>query len=84
MKINNAEEDRTETYRKIEFDKGIPLNINFPDNSVHSIDFKFFSTIWGIIKNIFKRPNYFLLLFLYIFYIIGLIINSEEALELEV
>jgi hypothetical protein len=79
--IDFNNEQRTETLRKVEFDKGIPLSMDFPDNSVKSLNFNFCITLGEILKKVVLRPNYILMFCMYIFYIIGVLINRDEVIE---
>lgn len=82
--IDFNNEQRTETLRKVEFDKGIPLSMDFPDNSVISLNFNFCNTLGEILKKVLLRPNYILMTIMYIFYIIGVLINRDEVIETNV
>ena len=81
--IEENEFDNTELGRKVEFDKGIPLSMDYPDNSVSSVDINIFSIVKRILKKVYSRPTYFLMFILYIFYIIAICINYSVVTKLE-
>ena len=80
----NKNKPRTDALRKIEFDKGIPLSLDFLDNSVHTVQFHLCNMFVEIIKKIFKRPIFLAIIFLYILFIIGYIIDPEEVMKMRV
>lgn len=76
-------EQRTDTLRKLEFDKGIPLSMDFPDNSVSSVDKRLTTLGVRILKKIISRPIFLLMFILYIFFIIGIVVFYNEVMSME-
>ena len=77
-------EQRTDTLRKVEFDKGIPLSMDFPDNSVSSVNLNFLQLIRKNTLKIFSRPNYLLLSALYIFFVVAISLHYDQVFKFEV
>lgn len=81
--IDNKDFDNIEFGRKVEFDKGIPLSMDYQDNSIRSVDKKILPTIMKTIFNIFSRQTYLFIFILYIFYVISLLANYNKVNSLE-
>lgn len=82
---NNSEfQQRTDSFRKVEFDKGIPLSMDYPNNSVYTLDRSILKIIKIVLNGIVKRPNNILLLFVYIIYIISFCLNSNISFSIEI
>lgn len=84
MSNKDFDENRVEAIRKVEFDKGIPLSMDYPDNSVHSVDLSVIKLTTKISRKIFTRPNFILLIVLYIFFIVAVSLNLNEVMSMEI
>ena len=80
---NQAYSEEAKMTRKIEFDRGTPLNYDFPSNKVHTIPYTikgFFKFTW---KKIGNSPFNLCIIVIFLFYLIAYLIEMKAITQLK-
>lgn len=68
--------------RKIKFDRGIPLSLEFPNNKVHTFDYNFKNILAKVFRRVFKKP--LIVLLFIILFIVSAIHIIDTSLEFDI